>query len=197
MEVDFLRTGPEAQTATSLNAINGASHRWVGSGTNEVMAVRDFALAKYALRKANVPMTNLVAIVDPSVEYEMSTQTNLINLSFNPMWEGIIREGITTGLQFKFNIFGFDVYVSDYLKVNASSEAINGRTAAAGVNNIFFSATGDVLPILGHVRQSPIVDSEFNKDFQREEYVTTCRYGFKMYRPENFVTVLTDTDQVS
>jgi hypothetical protein len=49
---------------------------------------------------------------------------------------------------------------------------------------------------VGSVRQAPRVDSEFNKDFQREEYVTTCRYGLKLYRPENVVVVVTDTDQV-
>jgi len=37
---------------------------------------------------------------------------------------------------------------------------------------------------------------EYNKDLQREEYVTTCRYGFKLYRPENLVTVLSDASQV-
>jgi len=64
------------------------------------------------------------------------------------------------------------------------------------VNNLFFSAVSDLLPIVGLIRQPPKVDSEYNKDFQREEYVTTCRYGFKLYRPENMVVVLSDTDQV-
>lgn len=197
MEVDMLNIGPEGQTAASLNAINGASHRWVASGTNEVMVPQDFALARYALQKANVPMTDLIAIVDPSVEYNLSTMTNLVNMSNNPKWEGVVREGASTGIKFNFNIYGFDVYTSQNLKTLAASETINGRTAAAGVCNIFFSAASDALPIVGSVRQNPIVDSEFNKDFQREEYVTTCRYGFKLYRPENMVVVLSDTDQVA
>jgi hypothetical protein len=33
-------------------------------------------------------------------------------------------------------------------------------------------------------------------DFQREEYATTCRWGFKWYKPQNTVVVVTDTDQV-
>ncbi len=196
MEVDVLAIGPAAQTATSTNAINGAAHRWVGSGTNETMAPQDFAKARYALQKANVPMTNLVAIVDPSVEYAFNTMTNLVNVSNNPRWEGIVSSGVSTGMTFLINIYGFDVYVSQNLRVNSGSEAISGVTAAAGVSNIFFSATQDVLPFVGSVRQPPKVDSEYNKDFQREEYVTTCRYGFKLFRPENFVCVLTDTDQV-
>lgn len=197
METKILSVGPEAQTATSLNTINGAAHRWVGSGTSEVIALSDFAKARYALRKAFVPMTNLVAIVDPSVEYTLSTLTNLTNVSNNPRWEGIVRDGMSTsGMRFSMNVYGFDVYVSDYLKQNTTSETINSVTAAAGVANLFFSASSDALPIVGAIRQAPKVDSEFNKDLQREEYVTTARYGFKLYRPENMVVVLTDTDQV-
>jgi len=195
MEVDILDLAPTAQTSGNVNSINGADHRWIGAGTSEVIALRDFAKARYALQKANVPMTNLVAIVDPSVEYTLSTLTNLVNVSNNPRWEGIVSSGISTGMKFISNVYGFDVYVSQNLKTGVN-ETIGSRTSGAGVANLFFSAAPDVLPFVGSVRQSPKVDSEYNKDMQREEYVTTCRYGFKLYRPENMVVVITDTDQV-
>jgi hypothetical protein len=196
MEIDILDVGPNGQTASDLNAINGANHRWVGSGTNEAIAPQDFALARYALAKANVPLTNLVAIVDPSVEYTLSTMTNLVNVSNNKAWEGIVRDGMSTGMRFRMNIYGFDVYVCQNLK-NSIAETIDGRTTTVGVANLFFSAAHDVLPFVGAIRQAPKVDSEYNKDLQREEYVTTCRYGFKLYRPENLCVVLTDTNVVS
>ena len=196
METRIFNRMNAGQTASDLNTINGGNHRFVGGGTDEVIEVQDFARAKYALRKANVPMTNLVAVVDPSVEYELSTLTNLTNVSNNPMWEGIIRNGMSTGMRFFMNIYGFDIYVSDFLPTSVN-ETIDSKTTAAGVANFFFSAAPDILPVVGNVRQAPIVDSEYNKDWQREEYVTTCRYGFKLYRPENLVTVITDTDQVS
>ncbi len=196
MEVDMLAVGPAGQTASNLNAINGANHRCVGGGTRDTMAITDFAKAKYALDKANVPEVNRIAIVDPSVEYTLNTLTNLVNVSNNPRWEGIITTGLAGGMQFIRNIYGFDVYVSTNLYTNTGSETINSVTAAAGVNNLFFSAAPEVLPIVGLVRQAPKVDSEYNKDFQREEYVTTCRYDFKLFRPENMVVVVTDTDQV-
>lgn len=196
MEVDLLATGNSGQTASALNTINGANHRWVGSGTNEVMAIKDFALARYALERANVPMTNLVAIVDPSVEYTLSTLTNIVNLSNNPMWEGVVSEGMSTGTRFRFNIFGWDVYTSQNLP-QSISETVDGKSVTTGVANLFFSAAPEALPIVGAVRQAPKVDSDFNKDLQREEYVTTCRYDFKLFRPENMVVILTDTDQVS
>lgn len=194
MEVDILASGPDGQTASNLNTINGGDHRFVGSGTSETISPKDFARALYALEKANVPATNLVAIVDPSVEFALNTLANLVNVSNNPKWEGVIASGISTGMRFIKNIYGFDVYTSVNLKT--ANETIGGLTTTAGKANLFFSAAPEVLPFVGLIRQPPKVDSEFNKDFQREEYVTTARYAFKLFRPENLVTVLTDTDQV-
>jgi len=197
MEVDILKKIPTGQTAASTNAINGAAHRFIGTGTNETMSVVDFQRARYALHKANVPLTNLIAIVDPSVEYALATQTNLVNFSNNPRWEGIVKTGLSTGTRFLTNVFGFDVYVSNYLHLNTATENIGSPTTAVGaVNNLFFSAAPEILPIVGSIRQPPKVDSQYNQDFQREEYVTTCRWGFKTFRPENAVVVVTDTDQV-
>lgn len=200
LETDILALGAGGasggQTAGAVNAINGADHRWVGQGTSEVIAVADFAKALFALKKANVPDVNLVAIVDPSVEYTLNTLQNLTNVSNNPMWEGVITSGLASGRRFVKNIYGFDVYTSNYLPKD-QNETIGGVTTAAGVANLFFSASSpDLMPFVGAWRQMPEVDSEYNKDLQREEYVTTCRYGLKVYRPENLVVVLTDTDQV-
>lgn len=191
IENKVLAIGPDGQTASDLNTINDAPHRFLAQGTGNVMSPQDFALAKYALQKANVPMTNLVAIVDPSVEFQLSTMTNLVNVSFNPAWEGIVREGMSTGMRFKMNIYGFDVYVSQRLKQGVT-ETISGQSATNGVANLFFSAASDLLPFVGLMRQAPRVDSEYNKDYQREEYVTTARFGFSLYRPENLVTVISE-----
>jgi len=195
MEEHALRIGPDGQTSGDSNTINGGKHRMVGSGTNGTMTVQDFAKAKFALQKANVPMTNLVAVVDPSVEYEFKTQPNLVDLSYNKSWEGIVRDDMSTGMKFSFNVFGFDVYVSHWLKKNVN-ETIDTVSSTSGVANLFFSATDDALPFVGAVRQAPKVDSDYNKDFQREEYVTTSRWGMKMYRPEAFVSVITNDNQV-
>lgn len=196
MEAKILAVGPDGQTPGNANLINTAQHRFIGSGTNETITINDFAKANYALDMANVPHQGRVAIVHPSVAFTLGTLTNLVNLSNNPHWEGIVRTGHMSGMKFITNVLGFDVYTSMNLKVNAVAETIGVPTAAAGVNNLFFSSASDVLPFVGSIRQSPRVESEYNKDFQREEYVTTCRYGYKLFRPENLVVVVTDTDQV-
>lgn len=182
------------QTANSLNLYNGAAHRWVGQqtvNTVRTLGFEDFAIARHSLKKAKVPMVDLVAIVDPSVEFAFSTLSPTLDVTYNPQWEGIISDGLATGMKFSRNIYGFDVYVSDYLPRIAAGETIN--TIASGTNavaNLFFSAAADMKPFIGAWRQHPKVDAEWNKDRQREEYVTTARYGVKLYRPENFVTVL-------
>lgn len=191
---------PNGQTANSGNPYNGADHRWVGGDTangNRTLGLKDFAKALYSLKKANVPQRDLIAIVDPSVEYHFNTLADTLNVSYNPMWTGIVSDGIATGMRFSRNIYGFDVYVSNYLPVMAAGETIN--TVASGANavaNLFFSAASDIKPFIGAWRQAPRVDAEFNKDRQREEYVTTARYGVKLYRPENFLTVLTSTNVI-
>lgn len=203
LEADIFKQGQPGvtggQTVANLNNINGAPHRWVGSDTlnsKRQIGVTDFAKALYSLKKANVPQSNLMAIVDPATEYYLNTLTNLVNFSNNPKWEGIVESGIAQDMRFVKNIFGFDVYTSNRLAkcgTNQSGTAETIDSVASGTDavcNLFFSASSDILPFVGAWRQMPKVDGEYNKDFQREEYVTTCRYGLKLFRPENFITVL-------
>lgn len=191
LETDIMKLAQTGQTAANPNAINGVAHRMIGSGTGGVIAVEDFAKALRALKTGKVPQRNLVAIVDPSVEFEMNTLSALTSVSNNPRWEGIVNTGIASGMSFVANIYGFDVYTSNYLATK-SSETISGSAAPANaINNLFFSADQAVSPFVGAWRQMPNVDTEYNKDYQRTEFVTTARYGMKLYRPENMVSVLT------
>ncbi len=195
MEADMFANCNSGQDANDANVINSARHRFVGGGTGGIISITDFAKANYALDKAYVPQQNRVAIVDPSCEYTLSTLTNLVNVSSNPMWEGVITTGLTSGMRFIKSIYGFDVYVSHFLPQNIA-ETVSGTSVTNGVANLFFSAASDVVPLVGQVRQAPKVDSDYNKDLQRDEYVTTCRWGLKLFRPENMVVCLTDNSKV-
>jgi hypothetical protein len=194
VETRIFQVANTGQTASNTNTINNAYHRFVGTGSANSLAFKDFAAAHYALTKANVPLVNLCAVVDPSVAYTMQTQANTVNLlSPMPMWEEVVKEGAVSGFKFRFNLYGFDVYVSNYLQ-RGLSETISSVSVTNGVTNLFFSASpGDTQPWVGGFRQHPTVYSEFNKDLQQEEYMTIAEYGFKLYRPENMVIVLTDT----
>jgi hypothetical protein len=189
---------PEAGVSANSNeTINSISMRVGSSQTGEVMGLKEFAYARYALKKQNVPDSNLVAIVDPSVEYTLNTLSNLVNVSNNPRFEGLVREGIATGMRFIANVYGFDVYCSNFLPTatdNALPDLAAGNqdySSTNGVVNLFFSADQSVNPFVGAFRQQPQVDYDYNKDHQRHEFVTTARYGVKLYRPENMVRVVT------
>jgi len=211
LESNILNKASAGQTgglagAFNLNAINGKNHRYAGSGGSGAIALVDVAYAKLALKKANVPMTQLIGIVPPETGFVFETLTNIVNVSNNPQWEGLVQTGISTGMRFIKNVYGFDIYESNYLPepnglITGTMYEYDGSTSvsitdANEVMSNFFSAAPGVQPIMGAMRQMPIVDSEFNKDKQREEYVTTARWGIKLYRPENMVTVIT-TNAVS
>jgi len=192
---------PESGVTANLNeAIDGVEHRWAAGGTGAVITVDDFARARHALKKANVPDRNLVAIVDPSVEYTLNTLSDLVSVANNPRWEGIVRDGIATGMQFVANVYGFDVYTSNYLAdvtdsaLDTSADADVDFSTYNGKANLFFSADASANPFVGAWRQMPEVDYEYNKDYQRDEFVTTARYGVKLYRPENMVRVISKTN---
>ena len=196
-ETTTLAAPESGVSANSNEAINGISMRVGSTGTGEVITLKEFAYARYALKKQSVPDSNLVAIVDPSVEYTLNTLSNVINVSNNPRFEGLVRDGIATGMRFIANVYGFDVYCSNFLPT-ATDNALPDLAAANqdysstnGVVNLFFSADQSVNPFIGAFRQQPQVDYDYNKDFQRHEFVTTARYGVKLYRPENMVRVVT------
>lgn len=187
-----------SQTVNNANSINNAPHRFVASGnTNTTLDVSDFAKAKFALDKANTTQKR-VAIVDPSQEYFLNNLTNLTNVSNNPRFEGIVQEGFvnsTTGLRFSKNIFGFDVYVCNYLPVptdtSINADARGAVSAPSSpVANVFMSIGADETPFKGAWRQMPNVEYERNKDLRRDEYVMNARYGLKLYRPEALVTII-------
>jgi hypothetical protein len=181
------------QTLSDPNAINGGNHRFVASGdTNTTLALADFAKAKFSLDKANVTGSR-IAIVDPSQEYVLNTLTNLTNVSNNPRFEGIINTGFVndiTGMAFVKNIYGFDVYVSNYLPTQGAETISTVASPSSTVVNLFMGVGGDITPFVGAWRQEPRVEFERNKDLRRDEYVMNARFGLKLYRPESIVGIL-------
>jgi len=194
-----------SQTAANANSINGASHRFVAAGnTNTTLALEDFAYAKYAMDKANATQRR-IAIIDPSQEYQFNTLTNIVNVSNNPAFEGIVNGGFvnsTTGLRFVKNIYGFDVYVSNFLKTISGTEAINAdsrgsiTSPSGAVQNVFLSVGADETPFKGAWRQMPRVEFVRNPQKRRDEYIMNARYGLKLYRPECLVVCLSKTTPV-
>jgi hypothetical protein len=181
------------QTVNDLNSINGASHRFVASGSsNTVLSLDDFAKAKYALDKAQAGGTR-VAIIDASQEYVFNTLVGAQAFINNPQFQGIVNGGFVnevTGMRFIRSFFGFDVYVSNFLATPTDTTINSVSVPATPVTNIFMSVGGDLTPFVGAYRQMPRVEYERNKDLRRDEYVMNARFGLKLYRPECLVSVI-------
>lgn len=191
------------QTANDANSINGAQHRLTASGTARTVTVQDFAYNRYSMQKAKAPLTNLVAVVDPSFEFNTNITANITDISFNPRWEGIIETGIggMDGVRFIRNIFGWDIYVSDYLDTATAAEAAlttyDGTSAASVAGdkfNIFMClADEDSKPFIGAWRRSPMIKSWRDEDIETEYHQLSARFGLNLYRPESLITMVSST----
>lgn len=204
------------QTNDDPNAINTANHRIVASGNtsggssqepNDTLTLQDFAYARYALQKAKAPLTNLVAFVPPSFEFNINLTSTIVDISFNPRWEGIIETGMgmNDGIRFLRNIYGFDVFVTDFLDTELVAEAnldIYDGTAPAGAGGaqvgykacqFMTLADDDSKPYIGSWRRAPRVDSWRDHDIETEYQQLTARFGLNLWRPESLITVFAAT----
>lgn len=210
METKILELA-NAQDLNSDNAINGFKHRFTASGDGiaapaDSLTLQDFSYAKTSLRKAAAPMTNLIAVVDPLTEHNLNVKSQIVDISNNPRWEGIVETGMLdgTGLRFSRNIYGFDVYVSDFLADIDADEAglttyngtANGATAGFK-SNIFMSVGGDASPFIGAMGRSPRMTSWRDEDIETEYHQLTQSFGLALYRPENMITVLSSPTAIA
>ncbi len=181
----------QSQGTNDANLINGAAHRRIGQGTAQSMDVSDFAKAGYSLRIAKVPRTNLVAFVHPSVAHTLETQTNIVNISNNPKWEGIIETGLAKDHRFVKNIYGFDIFESVLLP--EMNETIGGDTTTTGVANLFMSlARPTIAPFTLAWRRQPTMRSWVDESTGDLRTKTTARWGSGLTRDENLVVIGTD-----
>ena len=205
-ETRFLATVNGAQTASGLNVINGVPHRWVADDGTTVGKIHldDFRHMKLAFDKANVPQAGRIAIVDPTVEAAINANfTASAAISYNPMFEGIVNEGFAREHKFVKNIFGWDIYTSNYLPavsetINASGYAVSqgdsSASSANGVSNIFMSVLDDnTKPVMRAWRQAPVTETRRNFELKRDEFDVTARFGLGAQRVDTIGCILTDT----
>ena len=201
-ESRFLATGNSAQTAANLNLVNGRPHRWVGSAASNARTITlaDFISMKLAFDKANVPAGGRIAIVDPVVEATLNSLQNLVNVSNNPMFDGIVTEGFARDHKFVKNIFGFDVYTSNFLPtltateaINASSYGLTSETAAIGDKaNIFMCVADDSCkPIMHAWRRAPKTEGWRDEETRSDKFQVTSRFGFGAQRADTLGVILT------
>lgn len=195
-ESDVFELAGDQSDKTNGSPFAGIQHRRAGSHGSLVGHIdpADFAYAGYALKKAKVPNQNLIAIVDPSVAYDLETLSQLVNVSNNPRWEGIIATGITQNLRFVKNVYGFDVFESNLLaETDETLDGIDFSANAGGVQNIFMSASRDmILPFAIAWRRRAQMDRDFDFRRREEQIITTARWGNKLVRQDNLIVTVTE-----
>ena len=201
-ETKFLSTANSGHTAADLNLVNGRPHRWVGSAASNARTITltDFISMKLAFDKANVPAGGRIAIVDPVVEATLNSLTNLVNVSNNPMFEGMVTEGFARDHKFVRNVFGWDVYTSNFLPtltaaeaINASSYGLTSETAAVGDKaNIFMCVADDTCkPVMHAWRRAPQTDGWRDNEERADKFQVTSRYGLGVQRKDTLGVILT------
>jgi hypothetical protein len=170
------------QTSNDANTINGVAHRYVATGASNVIALADVAKAKLALDKANVSKVGRVAIVDPTVSYQLVQIDNVIRQDvYGP--NSTIKDGFGT-TKFIGTYLGFDFYESNMLD---EATALNHVTGGSLKANLFLGAEA----FKGAIRTLPQIEYFRNVSKKRDEYSAVMRYGLGLYRDEALVTVLT------
>lgn len=188
------------QTNNNANVLNGMKHRFVAGTAAEgfgILTPEDFAYASVALKKVNY-VGPKIAIIPSFQEYKIVSNPRIkASLNYNPSFEGIVREGAMTGMKFSFNIYGWDVYTSEYLPTTSGETNLTNRDGDAtfsALTNcgeaILFANISDRRPFRMAWRQMPHFEGKWNMDKQREEYVTIARYGLDLGDVENLVVIL-------
>lgn len=202
-ETRFLAVANAAQTNANVNLVNGRPHRWVAggaAGTSRNMTLEDFIAMKLAFDKAGVPASGRIAIVDPIVEATLNSLTNIVNVSNNPMFDGIVTDGFARDHKFVKNIFGFDIWTSNFLPVKTATEAIDASayglandTAEIGdVANIFMCVADDSCkPVMHAWRRQPKTEGWRDNEERADKFQVTSRFGFGAQRVDTLGVILT------
>lgn len=197
-ETRFFATLNSAQTDADPNNINGFSHRFLASGTNETLADEDLIDMRLAFDKANVPAGGRVAVVDPVAAASFAKRATLTaNLdAASPTTQQLVKDGFHRDHQFVTEIYGWSIWTSNRLPRLDSGDAIDGTDTApaeGGVANIFMCVADDqVKPGMVAWRQMPKVENGRDRSKKRDEFDTTARWGVGVQRLDSLGVIVTN-----
>lgn len=194
-ETRFLAKVNTAQTNANPNTINGFPHRIASAAVNNVITLGHLISMKLAFDKANVPMAGRVAIVDPVTAATFSTAITMTGTT-TPFGEKLLQSGFAREHAYVMNLYGWDIITSNRLPKGSFGDGTT--TVTTGVANLFMCVADDnTKPIMSAWRRMPKVEGERNKDLRRDEFVTSCRFGFGTQRVDTLGVVITHQTNVS
>jgi hypothetical protein len=194
-ETDFLKAAaaPFVAATTGL-PINGFAHFEVSAETNNVFGIASLVRMRLAAEKANVPASGRVFIVDPVAEATLNLKVSITN-DVTQFAADIMERGLSTGMRFINNWYGWDIMTSNRL---ARGAADDGTTSIAdAVFNVGMCILDDqTKPVMGAWRRMPSVEGGRNKDNRRDEFTDTARYGFGIQRIDTLFCIATSPTNI-
>jgi hypothetical protein len=197
-ETRFLATAANSiQTLANVNLVNSVPHRWVAGGagaTNRVMTLEDMAYMQFAFDEADVPAEGRIAIVPPVVALTLGTLTNIVNVSNNPMFEGLVQTGFSRNHKFVTNVYGWDVWTSTRLPAKTATEALDASTYSLANDTaeigdkacIFMSIADDqTKPVMHAWRSRPSVEGWREHNERKDKFQAVSRFGFGGQRSDS------------
>lgn len=189
-ETRFLARAVSALTPSNPNAVNGFNHMLVGSGANNTITINDFIAMRLAFDKANVPAGGRIAIVDPITAASFGKLIQLTG-DIQPWPQSILANGFDRDHTYVTTIHGWTVITSNRLPRGSFSDGT--ATVANGVANLFMSVADDnTKPVMAAWRRMPSIETERNKDKRRQEFTTSCRFGFGVQRLDTIGVIATN-----
>lgn len=199
-ETDFLDTAAARYAtggagAADPNNVNGMPHLIPSVGTNDAFTLSQLIQARLSFDKAEVPGEGRVFICDPVVE---ATLNGLVSITqdVTPFGKDILAAGFAKGQRFVMNLYGFDIIVSNRLKVADYSDGTTALTAAVG-NVCMCVADDNTKPIMAAWRRLPKSEGERNKDRRRDEHVTSARWGIGTQRIDTLACLPTSATAIT
>lgn len=182
-ETRFLSVMNSAQTAGSNNAVNGFSHRFRASGTNQTIAEKDYIDMRLAFDKANVPVGGRIAIVDPVAAASLSKLATLTtNMDAVGEAYSLAKDGFDREHTFVTMFHGWQIWTSNRLPTvtGETLSLFDGTSSAStsGVSNLFMSMADDnTKPGMVAWRAMPSVETDRDMDKRRDKFTMAGRFG--------------------
>jgi len=193
-ETRFLEAANKGQTATDPNTINGFAHRIASADADGLALLDHFRQMKLSFDKAKVPQGGRVCFVDPVVEatlnalFTMTAPTNGSTYNYN--FEGLVQSGFERDHRFVRNIFGWDIWTTNYLPRGSFGDGTT--TIADGVANVFMCIGSDsTKPVMRAWRMSPKAENRRNFELKRDEYDIRARFGLGVQRVDTLGVLIT------
>ena len=188
-ETRFLEVANQGQTDAAANLINGFAHRIASAETNNIFALTQLIDMKLAFDKAQIPFGGRVAIIDPVAAATLDRAVTITH-DVTPFGQKILENGFDRDHQFLMNLYGWNLVTSNRLEKGDFGDGTT--TVTGGVANVFMSVMDDnSKPIMAAWRRMPKSEGERNKDRQRDEFITTARFGLGVQRADTLGILIT------